>query len=512
MTSTNVIVIFAIVSLLLIFVSKKIATRTKSAADFYSSKSDISSFQNGLAMAGDYISGAAIFGVSSLIYIAGCDGFFYAMSFVLGWTVKQILVTERARNIGRFTVADIISYRLNRGSVRAFTSLSTLAIILIYLIVQFVAVAQIFQFVLSMSYHLALLAAGLTVVIFVSLGGFVASTRVQIIKIYALFIVVGMLCALLLSPYDFSLAAIFNSANDVGGVKMALPLGLLEDPWSQLSLVLGLVFGTSGLPHTTTRYFSVMNAKQARQSAMVATGVIVLFFLLISLVGVVAVAQLHLDDMDGVDWVSTSGILGTNMVILALSHTVAGSWFLGCIAAVTFFATLTVIAKLISTGASSVSRDIYVHVIKRRRVEAMVETKVARLGALLIGVVALCFSVLFEQQNLTFLVSLACSVAASSNFPILLLSLYWRGLTSRGALVGGLVGLVSSLGLILTSKLIWVDLLNNHAALYPYDHPALFAMLLAFLTAWLFSITDRSDKAKRERLAFDEQYIRSQIG
>jgi cation/acetate symporter len=512
MTFTYAATIFLITSLFLIFVSKKMATRTKSAADFYSSRGDISSFQNGLAMAGDYISGAAIFGMSSLIFIAGCDGFFYAMSFVLGWTVKQILITERARNIGRFTVADIISYRLNRGSVRAFTSLSTLAIILIYLIVQFVAVAQVFQFVLAIGYSQALLAAGLAVVVFVSLGGFVASTRVQIIKIYALFLVVGFLCGFLMSEYDFSLSKIFNSANAAGGIRMAVPLGLLEDPVSQLSLAVGLIFGTSGLPHTTTRYFSVMNAKQARQSAMVATGVIVLFFLMISLVGVVAVARLHLDDIDGLDWVSTSEILGTNMVILLLSRTVVGNLFLGFIAAITFFATLTVIAKLVSTGASSVSRDIYVHVILRRRVEAMVEAKVARLGALLIGVLALCFSVVFDQQNLTFLVSLAFGVAAASNFPVLLLSLYWRGLTSRGALVGGLVGLISSLGLIIASKLIWVDLLKNPEALYPYDHPALFAMLLAFATAWLFSITDRSDKAKRERLAFDEQYIRSQIG
>jgi cation/acetate symporter len=512
MTSTYVITVFLWVSVLLILVSKKLATRTKSAADFYLSRSDISSFQNGVAMAGDYISGAAIFGISSLIFVAGCDGFFYAMSFVLGWTVKQILITERARNIGRFTVADIISYRLNRGSVRAFTSLSTLAIIVIYLVVQFVAVAQIFQWIFGLSYVQALLIAGLAVVMLVSMGGFIASSRVQVIKIHALFGVVGLLCMFLLASYDFSLSKIFNSTNEVGGVRMEVPLGLLEDPVALLSLAVGLVFGTSGLPHTTTRYFSVMNAKQARQSAMVATGVIVLFFLMISLVGVVAVAALHLDDIGELNWMSSSEIFGTNMVILALAHTVTGDLFLGCLAAITFFATLTVIAKLISTGASSVSRDIYVHVIKRRRVETMVETKVARLGALLIGVLALCFALLFEQQNLTVLVSLAFSVAASSNFPILLLSLYWKGLTSRGALIGGLVGLVSSLGLILTSKLIWVDVLKNAVALYPYDQPALFGILLAFATAWLFSITDRSDKAKRERLAFEEQYIRSQIG
>ena len=185
MISTSVTTTFLLISLLLILVSKKIAMRTKSAADFYSSRSDISSVQNGFAMAGDYISGAAIFGLSSLIYVAGCDGFFYAISFVLGWTVKQILITERARNIGRFTVADIISFRLNRGSVRAFTSLSTLAMILIYLIVQFVAVAQIFQFVLGLGYTQSLLITGVAVVIFVALGGFVASTRVQVIKIYA---------------------------------------------------------------------------------------------------------------------------------------------------------------------------------------------------------------------------------------------------------------------------------------------------------------------------------------
>ena len=497
---------------MLIWVSKKLAARTKSAADFYSSRGDISSVQNGVAMAGDYISGAAIFGISSLIFVTGCDGFFYAMSFVLGWTVKQILITERARNIGRFTVADIISYRLNRGSIRAFTSLSTLAIIVIYLIVQFVAVAQIFQFVLEIGYNQALLAVGLTMVIFVSMGGFIASSRVQVVKIYALFFVTGLLCIFLLSHYDFSLSKVFNAANAVGGIRMAVPLGLWADPVSMLSLALGLVFGTSGLPHTTTRYFSVMNAKQARQSAMVATIVIVLFFLLISLIGVLAVADLHLDDMGGLDWVNTSEIFGTNMVILALARTVTGDTLLGCVAAVTFFATLTVIAKLSSTGASSVSRDIYAHVIKRRRVEAFVEAKVARLGALLIGVLALCFSLMFEQKNLTFLVSLAFGVAASSNFPILLLSLYWRGLTSRGALVGGLVGLVSSLGLIVTSQLIWVDTLKNAEALYPYEHPALFAMLLAFATAWLFSVTDQSEKAQRERLAFEEQYIRSQIG
>ena len=491
------------------------ANKTKSTADFYTAGGGITGFQNGLAIAGDYMSAATLLGLSSLIYAKGFDGFIYTISFFVGWPIILFLMAERLRNLGKFTFADIASYRLDQGKIRTFAAFGSLTVVCFYLIVQMVGAGQLIQLLFGLEYNYAVVIVGILMMVYVTFGGMVATTWVQIIKAVLLLGGGTLLMLLAFSQFGFSFEKLFSTAISVhkDGAKIMGPGSLMANPVSAVSLSLGLLFGTAGLPHIMMRFFTVPNAKEARKSVFYATGFIGFFFLVVAVLGISAVVIVGQDPQffEG-GKVGGKIIGGGNMPVMHLAKAVGGDIFLGFLSAVAFATILAVVSGLALAGASAISHDIYARVIKKGTADARDEMRMSKFASVGIGIVAILMGILFKDQNIAFLVALTFGVAASVNFPVLILSMYWKGLTTRGALWGGIAGLVTAVGLVILSPAVWVKVMGNKDAIFPYDHPALFSMSAAFLVTWLMSVTDKSAQAKREAEAFEEQYIRAQTG
>ncbi len=489
--------------------------RTKSTADFYTAGGGITGFQNGMAIAGDYMSAATLLGLTSLVYAKGYDGFIYTISFFVGWPIILFLIAERLRNLGKFTFADIASYRLDQSRIRTFAAFGSLTVVCFYLIVQMVGAGQLIQLLFGLDYNYAVVCVGVLMMVYVTFGGMVATTWVQIIKAGLLLGGGTVLMLLAFSRFGFSFDTLFTQAVAAhkSGIKIMAPGTLMADPVSAVSLSLALLFGTAGLPHIMMRFFTVPNAKEARKSVFYATGFIGFFFLVVMVLGVSAIVIVGQDPQffeGGV--VGGKLIGGGNMPVMHLAKAVGGDVFLGFLSAVAFATILAVVSGLALAGASAISHDIYARVIKKGTATSAQEMKVTKAASVAIGIVAIILGILFKDQNVAFLVALAFGVASSVNFPVLILSMYWRGLTTRGALWGGVAGLVSAVGLVILSPAVWVKVMGNASPVFPYDHPAIVSMTVAFFVTWLFSVTDRSARAAREADAFEEQYIRAQTG
>jgi cation/acetate symporter len=491
------------------------STRTKSTADFYTAGGGITGFQNGMAIAGDYMSAATLLGLTSLTYFKGFDGFIYSISFFVGWPIILFLIAERLRNLGKFTFADIASYRLDQNRIRTFAAFGSLTVVCFYLIVQMVGAGQLIQLLFGLEYNYAVISVGVLMVVYVTFGGMVATTWVQIIKAGLLLGGGTALMLLAFSKFGFSFDALFSQAVAAHktGIKIMAPGSLMADPVSAVSLSLALLFGTAGLPHIMMRFFTVPNAKEARKSVFYATGFIGYFFLVVVILGISSIVIVGQDPQffeGGV--VGGKLIGGGNMPVMHLAKAVGGDVFLGFLSAVAFATILAVVSGLALAGASAISHDLYARVIKKGNATSTQEMTVTKYASVGIGVIAIILGILFKDQNVAFLVALAFGVAASVNFPVLILSMYWKGLTTRGALWGGIAGLVSAVTLVILSPAVWVKVMGNPTAIFPYDHPAIISMTLAFVVTWLGSITDKSDRAALEKEAFEEQYIRAQTG
>jgi cation/acetate symporter len=491
------------------------ASRTKSTADFYTAGGGITGFQNGLAIAGDYMSAATLLGLSAMVFAKGLDGFIYAIDFFVGWPVILFLMAERLRNLGKFTFADIASYRLDQGTIRTFAAFGSLTVVCFYLIVQMVGAGQLIKLLFGLDYATAVVVVGVLMVIYVTFGGMIATTWVQIIKACLMLFGGTVLLFLSLSQFGFSLEAVAKKAVEVhkDGIKIMGPGSLMADPITAVSLSLGLVFGTAGLPHIMMRFFTVPNAKEARKSVFVASGCIGYFFMVVCALGLIAITIVGTNP-EYYEGGNLAGKMlgGGNMPVMHLSKAVGGNLFLGFMSAVAFATILAVVSGLALAGASAIAHDIYARVICKGSATEAQEMRVSKIATVGLGVVAVLLGILFEKQNIAFLVGLTFGIAASTNFPILILSMYWRGLTTRGALLGGLAGLISAVTFVVLSKAVWVVVLGNAQAIFPYEQPALFSMPLAFFFTWLFSVTDSSARAKIDKAGFDDQYVRSQTG
>jgi len=491
------------------------ASRTKSTSDFYTAGGGITGFQNGLAIAGDYMSAATLLGLSSLVFAKGYDGFVYTISFFVGWPIILFLLAERLRNLGHFTFADIASYRLDQNKIRTFAAIGSLTVVCFYLIVQMVGAGQLIKLLFGLDYNVAVVVVGVLMVVYVTFGGMIATTWVQIIKAVLLLGGGIALTFLALSRFGFSLEAIAKSAiaSHKDGIKIMGPGTLLADPVSAVSLSLGLLFGTAALPHIMMRFFTVPNAKEARKSVFVASGFIGFFFLLVCILGMAAITIVGTDPQffeGGI--VGGKLIGGGNMPVMHLAKALGGDLFLGFLSAVAFATILAVVSGLALAGASAIAHDLYARVIRKGTATEREEMRVSKMASLVLGVLAVVLGIAFEKQNVAFLVGLTFGIAASVNFPVLILSMYWKGLTTRGALAGGLAGLVSAVTMVILSNAVWVVVLNNPAPIFPYEHPALFSMTLAFLVTIVVSKLDSSASAAAERVAFDDQFVRSQTG
>jgi cation/acetate symporter len=514
------IIMFLLFVLGTLGITYRAAATTKSAADFYAAGGGISAGQNALAIAGDYMSAASFLGISGLVFTSGYDGLIYSIGFLVGWPIVLFLIAERLRNLGKFTFSDVASFRLDQTQIRILSATGTLVVVAFYLIAQMVGAGKLIQLLFGLDYLYAVVLVGILMIVYVAFGGMKATTWVQIIKACLLLGGATLISLIVLWRYGFNPERLFADAVKIHpkGDAIMAPGALVTDPISAISLGMALMFGTAGLPHILMRFFTVSDAKAARKSVFYATGLIAYFYILTFIIGFGAITYLMPDAAyfkvgpDGAYNKVTDIIGGTNMAAIHLANATGGSLMLGFISAVAFATILAVVAGLTLAGASAVSHDLYAEVIARGRASEQQEVNLSKLTAIVIGIVAIILGYIFENQNVAFMVGLAFSVAASCNFPVLLMSVLWKGTTTRGALIGGLLGLISAVVMVVLSKAVWVQTFGNAKEIFPYDNPALFSMTIAFLGIWIFSKMDASQRAKQEQAAYDAQFVRSETG
>ena len=514
----NAVIMFFIFIVGTMGITKWAASKTKSAEDFYTAGGGISGFQNGLAIAGDYMSAASFLGISGMIFLHGFDGMIYAIGFLVGWPIILFLMAEKLRNLGKFNFTDIAAYRLDEQKIRILAAFGSLTVVTFYLIAQMVGAGKLIELLFHIPYAWSVIIVGALMIIYVTFGGMLATTWVQIIKAVLLLSGVTFIALMVLSHYGFSFLSLATEAVNMHPKHEAIlnPGPFVKDPVSAISLGLALMLGTAGLPHILMRFFTVGNAREARKSVVWATAFIGYFYLIIGVVGLGAVVFLLSPEgaiyfKDGV--IDMKNIIGgNNMAAVHLSSAIGGDIFLGFIAAVSFATILAVVAGLTLAASNSIAHDLYAIVIRKGQATDAEEMKVSKRTVLVIGIVAILLGFAFENQNIAFMVGLAFALAASANFPILILSIYWPKLTTRGAFIGGFLGLITAVVLVVLSKTVWVDIFKFQDAIFPYTQPALFSIVVAFVSIWFFSITDKSARAEQDKAGFEAQQIRAETG
>ena len=499
--STLIFICFVLTTLGITFWANR---RSKGARDFYAAGGTITAGQNGLAIAGDYLSAASFLGTIAVFFSLGSDGLFYAVGAVAGWPIAMFLVGERLRNLGRYTFADALSFRLADKPVRTLAAVSTLCLCTCYLIAQMVGAGTLVQVLFHIPYTYAVVLVGALMSVYVVFGGMIATTWIQIIKASLLLLTTVAMVLLVVHRFGPDPDALIAAAAALRpDPQRFLGSGrLVSDPISAISLALAFTLGPAGLPHVLMRFFTVKDARSARQSLSLATFLIGIFQILVIALGYAAAALVPAAGLAG----------GANMAVIHLAGALGGSLLLGIVAAVTFATILAVVSGLTLTAASAVSHDLYNHVYRGGASTEATEIRVSRLAAVILGVLVIVLALLFQHQNVGFLATLPLVIAASVNFPLLVLALHWRGFTTRGAAAGGIVGLVLSVGLLLLTRKVWVDVLGHDHELFPYEYPTLFSLGTALVVGYLVSITDRSARASRERQLFSSQLLLSERG
>jgi len=511
---------FVLFVLVTLAITRWASRRTRTTRDFYSAGGGITGFQNGLAIAGDYMSAASFLGLSGMVFVFGFDGLIYSIGFLVGWPFVMFLLAEPLRNLGKFTFVDVVAYRFAQAPIRLLTASTSLVVVIFYLVVQMVGAGKLIQLLFGLDYWMAEVVVGALMVVYVFFGGMTATTWVQIIKAVLLLCGATFMAVSALAQFGFSPEAMFRHAVDVHPDHLSImaPGKLLKDPLNAFSLGIALMFGTAGFPHILMRFFTVPSAKEARKSVFVATGFIGYFYLLTFIIGFSAIALLgqHPEffkaGADGSFNLTHDLIGGSNMVAVKLAQAIGGNMFYGFIAAVTFATILAVVAGLTLSGATTVSHDLYACWLANGRADDRKEMRISRISTVILSLVAIGLGILFENINVAFLVGLVAAVAASANFPVLVSSIFWRGMTTRGAVMGGALGLVSSVLLTLFSKSVWVDVLHQAHAPVFLDNPALVSVPLAFFGIWAFSMLDRSARGRKEQEAFAMQEFYGHTG
>ena len=503
---------FSLFIIATLFITAYAARRTRSRKDFYVAGSTIGGIQNGIAISGDYMSAASFLGLVGLFFLGGYDTIFFIVNLILSWAVVLLLIAEKLRNLGSYTFADAVSTRLAARPIRILAASGTLAVAVPYLLAQMVAAGTLFESLFGLSYVQGVLVVGVMMTVYVTFGGMIATTWVQIIKA-ALLVGGGTILALgVLIAFDFNvnnLATQAVAAHPQGQAIMQPGL-LYPDIISVVSLSLAFIGGTAGLPHVLMRFFTVPDGVQARRSAAWAMGIISYFQLIVLFIGLGAIVLLTNNPE------FTSGGLqlrgGSNMAAIHLAQIIGGNIFMGFICAVAFATILAVVSGLMMSAAATISHDLFAGVIRKGQCTEAEELRVSRLTVVLLSMVGILLAILFQGQNVAVLATLPLVIAASANFPILFLFMYWKGFTTRGALYGGYTGLVLAVSLLILGPNVWVNVLGHEQAVFPYTYPTLFSMGACFLCAWLFSVTDKSPRAKAEAEAFAGQLRRSETG
>jgi len=478
------------------------ARKTHSAEHFYTAGRRISGFQNGLALAGDYMSAASFLGIAGLVALSGFDGLIYSIGFLVGWPVVLFLIAEPLRNLGKYTFTDVVAFRLRQRPVRIASAIGSLAVVSFYLIAQMVGAGNLIRLLFGLSYETAIVIVGGVMLAYVLFGGMIATTWVQIVKAVLLMSGAAMLAAMVLARFGFNPLRLFAAAADAYGAGVLAPGKLVSDPLDAMSLGLALMFGTAGLPHILMRFYTVPDAKTAPVSVVYATGFIGAFYLLTFVLGFGAMVLVGQNAIKAVD-------PGGNMAAPLLAEVVGGRLFLGFITAVAFATILAVVAGLTLAGAAALSHDLWVNVVRDGHASPVEELRVARLATIVLAIVAVTLGLAFKGQNVAYMVGLAFAIAASANFPALVLSMFWRRFTTRAAAASMVTGTVASLLLIYLSPTIQIGVLGHPSAPFPLRNPGLISIPLSFAVAALVALASPEPEAERR---FEEVSRRALIG
>ncbi len=467
------------------------ARRTRTAEHFYAAGRSVTGFQNGLALAGDYMSAASFLGIAGLVALSGFDGLIYSIGFLVGWPIVMFLIAEPLRNLGKYTFADVVAYRLSQRPVRIAAAFGTLSVVAFYLIAQMVGAGNLIRLLFGLSYEVAVVIVGGVMLLYVLFGGMIATTWVQIVKAVLLLGGAFLLAVMVLLRFSLNPLALFAAAAERYGEAVLAPGQLVSDPIDAISLGLALMLGTAGLPHILMRFYTVKDARTARTSVSYATAFIGFFYLLTFILGFGAMVLVGQDAVRAAD-------PGGNMAAPLLAGVVGGRSFLGFISAVAFATILAVVAGLTLSGAAALSHDLWVNVVRHGEAPEHEQLKVARLATIVLGVFAIVLGIVFKGQNVAYMVGLAFAIAASANFPALVLSVFWRPFTTRGAQASMIAGTLSALVLIYLSPTIQVSILGREEAWFPLRNPGLVTIPLAFaagIAASLLSPEKRADEA-----------------
>jgi cation/acetate symporter len=504
------------------------AMRTKTAAHFYAAGGGVTGLQNGLAIAGDYMSAASFLGISGLVYAWGYDGLIYSVGWLVGWPIVTFLIAEPLRNLGRFTFADVASFRFDQTPVRVLAACGTLVTVAFYLIAQMVGAGSLIHILFpTVDFKYAVVLVGVLMILYVTFGGMIATTWVQIIKACLLLGGATLMALLVLYSFGFNPATLAAKAVEVHPLHDAImgpifkPGAPVSTPISAISTGLALMFGTCGLPHILMRFFTVPNAKEARKSVFYATGFIGYFYILTFIIGFGAIVFVSTNP----DFIDQAKIKAGMSVIQAtkgfpnmpapwLAKALGGDLLFGFISAVAFATILAVVSGLTLAGASAISHDLYANVFARGRSNEVDEIRVSRIATVCLGIFAILIGVLAQSINVAFAVGLAFAIAASCNFPVLVMSMFWKDMTTWGAVIGGFLGLITAFFGVVLSPAVWEGIFGNPkgSALVTIDNPTLFSMLLAFAAIYVVSKVDASKRAAKDRAGFLPQFVRSQTG
>jgi cation/acetate symporter len=512
----------------------KVASGKKSAEEYYTAAGAFSGRQNGIAIAGDYLSAASFLGIAGAIALTGLDGFLYSIGFLVAWLVALLLVAELMRNTGRFTMADVLSYRLQQRPVRLATAISVLCVSLFYLLAQMAGAGGLVSLLLGVSGELAqnlvIAVVGVVMIAYVLIGGMKGTTWVQIIKAVLLIAATAIMTFWVLGKFGFSLNGLFSGAVDTTAASTNAKTAAAAEKLTTygmkygkdtttkidfISLSLALVLGTAGLPHVLQRFYTVPTSKQARKSVEWAIWLIGGFYLLTLVVGFGAAALVGPDKINAAPGKA-------NSAAPLLAYALGGSPLLGIVSGIAFATILAVVAGLTIVTSATVAHDIYKEVIKKGQTSQEKEVKVARYAALAVGAVAIFGGMLAKSQNIAFLVALAFAVAASANLPTILYSLFWKGFNTKGALWSIYGGLISSIGLIIFSPVVSGKPADPNTGLspsmitnpaidfhwFPLDNPGLISIPLAFFLGWLGSKLSKEHNAQK----YAEMEVRSLTG
>jgi len=496
------IVFFAVFVSITLLITYWAAKRTKSTAEYYAAGRSVTGFQNGLALAGDYMSAASFLGIAGMVSLRGYDGMIYATGWLVGWPALMFLIAEPLRNLGKYTFADVVAFRLKQKPIRVAAAVGGILVLLAYAIAQMVGAGNLIKLMFGIPYEAAEVIVGCVMLVYVLFGGMLATTWVQIIKACLLLGGVTILTLLGLSHFGFNPGTLYGEVEKLYSASMLNPGGLVTDPLDAISLGLALMLGLLGLPHILMRFYTVPDAKEARKSVLYATSFIGYFYLIIPIVGFTAAVLVRKEPILNID-------KGGNMAALLAAELLGGTPFMGFIAAVAFATILAVVAGLTLAAASALAHDLFVSVFRSGRASEAEQVRVAKLATVVFGVAAIGLGIAFKGQNVAFMVGLAFAIACSGNFPALLLSITWRRFTTAGAVISILVGSVSATAMIVLSPTVWVDVFRYSSAVFPLRNPAIVSMPLAFVTAILCSLLFPDKEAERK---FEDEKLRTYLG